>query len=57
MVLAPKAINESTPIQAGHFTKNDRRLLTIRFVPSIIQSSEASAILDSRKIPQRIFSN
>lgn len=57
MVLAPKAINESTPIQAGHFTKNDRRLLTIRFLPSIIQSPEAKAILESNKIPQRIFSN
>lgn len=57
IVLAPKAINEPTPIPAGSVTKNDRRLLTIKFLPSVIRSPEANSVLESKEIPQRIFSN
>jgi hypothetical protein len=57
MVLAPKAVNEPTPSQADGAGKNDRRLLTIKFTPSIVQSQEARAVLEAKQIPQRFFSN
>ncbi len=56
MVLAPKATDEPTPSQAGlHVTKNDRRLLTIKFVPAVLQSPEAKAVLEMKEIPHRVY--
>ena len=58
MVLAPKAMNESTPSPAGlGITKNDRRLLTIKFSPSLLQSPEARAVLESTEVPHRVYGN
>ncbi|WP_321906152.1 hypothetical protein [Paraburkholderia tropica] len=56
MVLEPKAVNEPTPSQAGRgATTNDRRLLTIKFSPSIIQSQEAKSILAAKEVPTRVL--
>lgn len=56
MVLEPKAVNEATPSQAGRgATTNDRRLLTIKFSPSVIQSQEAKSILSAKEMPPRII--
>ena len=58
MVLAPKATNEATPSSAGfEVTKNDRRLLTIKFSPSLLQSPEARAVLESTEVPHRVYGN
>ncbi|GEM_PF-1772655 len=56
MVLAPKATNEPTPSPAGlDATKDDRRLLTIKFSPAVLQSSEARAVLETKEVPHRVY--
>lgn len=56
MVVAPKATNEPTPGTAGiDVTRNDRRLLTIKFSPELLQSKEARSVLESEEIPHRVY--
>lgn len=56
MVLAPKAINEPTPVSAGiDVTKNDRRLLAVTFTPAILLSPQAKAVLETTEIPHRVY--
>lgn len=58
MVLSPKATNESTPSPAGFsVTQNDRRLITIKFSPVMLDSVEAKAVLHSNDIAHRVFGN
>jgi hypothetical protein len=56
VVLAPKAINESTPAGvATGLTKDDRRLLKIRFTPGLLESPEARAVLADKSVPHRLY--
>jgi hypothetical protein len=56
VVLAPKATNELTPAGAGTAnTTNDRRLLTIRFSPSLLDTPAAKQILEATVIPHRLY--
>jgi len=58
VVLDPKAVNEATPSSAGlSVTKNDRRLLTIKFNSATVESSEAKAILQSEQVAHRVYGN
>jgi len=56
VVLAPKAVDE--PVPAGvplHLTRDDRRLLTISFVPTILASPEAQEVLQESTVAHRVF--
>jgi len=56
VVLSPKATNESIPSQAGtSVTQNDRRLITIKFSPAVLDSVEAKAVLQSNDIAHRVY--
>lgn len=56
VVLAPKAVNDPTPAGATPgLTKDDRRLITISFVPSILDSPEALAVLHNNEVQHRIY--
>jgi hypothetical protein len=56
VVMAPKAVDE--PVHAGaplHLTKDDRRLITVSFVPIILTSKEAQAVLQDQDVAHRVF--
>ncbi len=56
VVLAPKATNEQTPAGADlDRTTRDRYLLTVKFRPSILESTEAKRILSTESIPHRVY--
>lgn len=56
VVLAPKAVNESTPAGAVMgLTKDDRRLITVRFTPGVLDSPEARAVLADPSVQHRVF--
>lgn len=56
MVLSPKATNEAAPSTAGvDVTTNDRHLLTIKFLPSVLESPEARSVLETKEVPHRIY--
>lgn len=56
VTLSPKATNEPTPSPAGiSVTKNDTRLITIKFSPAVLDSVEAKAVLQSNNIEHRIY--
>ena len=58
VVLDPKAVNEATPSSAGlSVTKNDRRLLTIKFNAATVESPEAKSILQSDQVAHRVYGN
>lgn len=58
VVLSPKAANEPTPSSAGSSaTTNDRRLITIRFSPVVLDSIEAKTVLQSNDIAHRVYGN
>ena len=58
VVLSPKATNETTPSSAGSSaTKNDRRIITIKFSPVVLDSAEAKAVLQSNDIAHRVYGN
>lgn len=55
-VLAPKAVNESTPAGATRgLTKNDRRQLYVLFTPEVLETAEALAILADETVQHRIY--
>ena len=56
MVLTPKATTETTPIGASSaLSKNDRRLIEIKFTPDLLNSEEARAIVKDSEIQNRVF--
>jgi hypothetical protein len=56
VVIFPKAVNEPTPAGAGtDKTVNDRRLITVRFRPSVLESPEAKKAMNATVIPHRIY--
>lgn len=56
VVLAPRAVNESTPAGAAMgLTKDDRRLLTVRFTPGVLESGEARTVLADEAVQHRIY--
>lgn len=56
VVLAPKAINETISAGAGtDKATNDRRLITVKFRPSILESPAAKKEMESTAIPHRIY--
>lgn len=57
IVLAPKSISESTAIGAtSDLTQDDRRLLHVQFVPSIIATEIAQNILKDAAVQSRVLS-
>ncbi len=57
-VLSPKAVDESTPSPAGlSVTKNDRRLITIKFSPAGLESVEARSVLQGNDVAHRVYGN
>jgi hypothetical protein len=58
MVLAPKATTEATPSPAGlEITKNDRRLITVKFIPGVLDSIEARTVTQSEEVAHRVYGN
>jgi hypothetical protein len=58
VILSPKATNESTPSPAGlSVTKNDTHVLTIKFSPVILGSTEAKAVLQGNYVAHRVYGN
>jgi hypothetical protein len=56
VVLLPKAVNEPTPAGAGtDKTLEDRRLITVKFRPSILESPGAKKAMEEKVIPHRIY--
>lgn len=56
VVLTPKALNESVPAGAtAGLTKNDRRLITVRFTPEVLASNEARQVLADETVQHRIY--
>lgn len=56
VVLAPKAVDGLAPASVPlHLTKDDRRLLTISFVLTILASTEAQAVLQDSAMAHRVF--
>lgn len=56
IVLAPKSINESIAIGASsQHTKNDRRLVAVKFIPSLVNTAEAQSVLKELKAQTRVL--
>jgi hypothetical protein len=56
IVLTPKATTETTPIGASSaLSKNDRRLIEVKFTPDLLNSQEARAIVKDSEIQNRVF--
>jgi hypothetical protein len=56
IVLTPKATTENTPTGApSSLSKNDRRLISVQFIPTLMNSEEAKQIINDPQIPNRVF--
>jgi len=57
LVMDPKAVNHTVPFGApGTLTKDDRRMLIVKFKPSVVYGEKAKIILDESEIPNRVYS-
>lgn len=56
IVLTPKATTETTPIGApSELSKNDRRMISVKFTPELISSEEAKQLIKDSEIQNRVF--
>ncbi|MBL0598782.1 hypothetical protein JD516_13280 [Aeromonas jandaei] len=56
VVLSPKSTNESTPSSAGSKAQGkDRKIIMVKFLPSILDSIEAKAILNDDYVAHRVY--